>query len=61
MAQPATSSTEVAAFCLGTSEDRKAGLETSISEEPENQAEEAKWDLKLDTDSKEVMRQGWLA
>ena len=46
---------------MRTSEDRKAGLETSISEDPENLAEEAKRDLKLDTDTKEVMRQGWLA
>ena len=52
---------EVVGFYWRTSEDRKAGLETSIGREPENLAEEAKRDLKLNTDTKEVMRQGWLA
>jgi hypothetical protein len=52
---------EAAGFYLRWSEDRKAGRETSIGEEPENLAEEAKRDFKLGTDTKEVMRQGWLA
>jgi hypothetical protein len=52
---------EVAGSYLRRSEDRKAGLETSISEEPENQAEEAESDLRLSRDTKEVMSQGWLA
>jgi hypothetical protein len=51
---------EVAGFCLRTSQDRKAGLETSISGERENLTEETKRDLTLDTDTEEVMREGWL-
>jgi hypothetical protein len=40
---------EVVGYYLRTSEDRKAGLETSISEEPENLAEEAERDLGFET------------
>jgi hypothetical protein len=35
----------VIGFYLRTSEDRKAGLETSISKEPKNLAQEARSDL----------------
>ena len=49
---------EAAGFYLRRSEDRKAVRETSIGKEPENQAEEAESDLRLSTDTKEVMRQG---
>jgi hypothetical protein len=52
---------EAAGFYLRWSEDRKAGLETNIGREPENLAEEEESDLRLSTDTKEVMRQGWLA
>ena len=52
---------EVVGFYLRTSEDRKVGRETSISGEPEHLAEEEERDHRLSTDTKEVMRQGWLA
>ena len=51
---------DAAGSYLRRSEDRKAVRETSIGKEPENQAEEAESDLRLSTDTKEVMRQGWL-
>jgi hypothetical protein len=51
---------ETAGFYLRWSEDRKAGLETSIGRELEHQAEEAVRDLRFSTDTKEVMSQGWL-
>jgi hypothetical protein len=49
---------EAAGSYLRRSEGRKAGLETGIGKEPENQAEEAERHLRFDTDTKEVMREG---
>jgi hypothetical protein len=49
---------EAAGFYLRRSEDRKAGLETSIGREPENLAEEAMSNLRFDAETKVVMRQG---
>jgi hypothetical protein len=46
---------EAAGFYLRGSQDRKVGLDTSIVEEPENQAKEPKRDMRLCTDMKEVM------
>jgi hypothetical protein len=40
------------------SEDRKAVRETSLSGDPEYLTEEAKTDLRFDTDTKEVMGEG---
>ena len=48
---------EAAGFYLRTSQDRKAGLETSISREPVNLVEEAERDLKFDTITKEVIQE----
>ena len=49
---------EVVGFYLRTSEDRKAGLKTSIGREPENLAEAAMSNLRFDAETKGVMRQG---
>ena len=49
---------EAVGFYLRRSEDRKAVRETSLSGDPEYLTEEAKTDLRLDTEAKEVTGEG---
>jgi hypothetical protein len=48
---------EVVGFCLRRSEDRKAGLETSIAKELQNKVEETERDLRPGTATREVIRE----
>jgi hypothetical protein len=48
---------EAAGFYLRRSEDRKVGLETSLSRDPEYLTEVAKKELRFGTGTKEVMRE----